>query len=344
MSLSVGDCMALVASVAPLDLAESWDASGLQVGDRRQPVRRIGVALDATFGTVSEAVEKDVDFLVVHHPLFFRPLKNLVLDTPLGRVIDTAIRNGLSIYAAHTNLDSVAGGLNDALASHIGLGDIHVLGQGIRGSDCVLHLKVPVFLQPRVHEVLAGGGRDISWWDGMKDEGGSCIARCRIRGNKVSGVQAKIRSLCPDAQMDAVPAGERETGAGLGRMGFLSASMTLSAFSEKVKKDLGLEYVRMVGNPETPVRCVALCTGSGGGMMHDALARGADVLLTGDLKYHEAMDALDHGLCLVDAGHFGTERIMVDLMLERLRSVLGEKGEKISLVPLASQKDPFSVL
>lgn len=336
--------MALVASVAPLDLAESWDASGLQIGDRCQSVRCIGVALDATFGTVSEAIEKGVDFLVVHHPLFFRPLKSLVLDTPMGRVVEAAVRNGLSIYAAHTNLDSVAGGLNDALASRIGLGDVRVLGPCIRGKDWVFHLKVPAFLQSRVHGVLVEGGQDIAWWDGMKGEGGISIARCRVSADKISGVKAKIRSLCPDAQMDAVPAGERDMGAGLGRTGFLPASMSLSAFSEKVKKDLDLKYVRVVGNPETSIRCVALCTGSGGGMIHDALVRGADVLLTGDVKYHEAMDALDHGLCLVDAGHFGTERIMVDLMLERLLSVLEEKGEKITLVPLVSQQDPFSVL
>ncbi|MCW7755190.1 Nif3-like dinuclear metal center hexameric protein [Desulfobotulus sp. H1] len=337
--------MLLMSDMAPENLAESWDPVGLQIGHRLQSVRRIGVALDATFEIVSESIREGVDFLIVHHPLFLRPMKRLDLESPSGMVVDAAVRNGLSIYAAHTNLDSAVGGLNNALGERIGLKDMSVLGKNIKNEEFLLHAVVPFSVQDRVHSILGEVADGIAWWRGMGEENESCVVRCRLASGRVGGVRTKISSLSADARTDIIPAGEIPGKEGLGRIGRIDRAISLKNFACEVKKALMLSHVRTVGNPEAMLERVALCTGSGGGMIKDAIAMGADVLLTGDIKYHEAMEALEHGLCLVDAGHFGTERMMVDLVAEYLTEALAARQHgNISVMPLISQKDPFCVV
>lgn len=342
MVYRVEDCIAFMTEIAPPDLAESWDSVGLQVGDPGQPVRHMGVALDATFEVVSEAVQKGVGFLVVHHPLFFRPLKQLCLDTPMGQIIAMAIQGNLSIYAAHTNLDSVAGGLNDQLCAKLGLEEIQILGNVKTCPEKLLHVEIPVAMRNRVSDLFSSLSCEVSWWHGIDGPEGRVIGRCRLAAYRLSELKGKLRALCSEAVLDAIPAGEGSLGAGLGRTGILSSSLSMVDFSRKVKQDLGLSQVRMVGDPMRPVRRVAVCSGSGAGFISAARVWGADVLVTGDIKYHEATAALEEGIGLVDAGHFGTEYGVVDLLMNRLSRILRErKISGLSLVPLSSCKDPF---
>lgn len=127
MTTTVADIIRVMEKIAPPQLAESWDNSGLQVGDGGWPVRKILVSLDPSPAVIKHAVEASVDMLITHHPLVFRPLKSVDLSTPIGRIIGTAIRNTISVYAAHTNLDSVVDGLNDMLAQRLGLKHVSVL-------------------------------------------------------------------------------------------------------------------------------------------------------------------------------------------------------------------------
>ncbi len=118
---TVSDVTTLMEALAPAELAEEWDNVGLQVGRRDAPVRKIRVALDPLPAVVEAACRDEVDLLVTHHPLIFRPLRQLDFDTPAGRAVEAAARHGMAIFAAHTNLDSVADGVNDILAERIGL-------------------------------------------------------------------------------------------------------------------------------------------------------------------------------------------------------------------------------
>ena len=254
----------VLSGLFPEEIAESWDPVGLQIGDPSQVVRRMGFALDATPELVAKAASLDLDLLVVHHPLFFSPLKSVDLSTPMGRIVGTAIKSDMAIVAAHTNLDSAVGGLNDFLAEKIGL--------------------------------------------------------------------EKTRALVaadPDAKE------------GLGRFGSLPEAMTLDAFAVHVKSVLGLDGVRVTGTRKR-VSTVALCTGSGASLIGDAMVSGADVYVTGDMKHHEAMDAIAEGACIIDAGHWGTERIVVELLETRLMPALSQAGiEDVKWVALPESENPF---
>ncbi|MDO9262379.1 MAG: Nif3-like dinuclear metal center hexameric protein, partial [Desulfosalsimonadaceae bacterium] len=131
----VNDIIALMESVAPQCLAESWDNSGLQCGDRTWPVKHIVVALDPSLSVVKAACEKKADLLITHHPLIFRAIKNIVLDSPVGEIIEMSVRNRLAIFSAHTNLDSVNGGLNDLFAQKLGLENCRFLEPAIESPD-----------------------------------------------------------------------------------------------------------------------------------------------------------------------------------------------------------------
>jgi dinuclear metal center YbgI/SA1388 family protein len=130
MALILADILRILEKMAPLSLAEEWDNVGLQVGDPGREVESVWVALDPSPDVVSAACRKGVGLLVTHHPLIFRPLKRIDTRTPLGAVIEKALRHRLAVYAMHTNLDAAAGGLNDLLAERLGVQRLKPLAGG----------------------------------------------------------------------------------------------------------------------------------------------------------------------------------------------------------------------
>lgn len=127
MNITVSDLIDIMEELAPSSLAESWDNVGLQVGRLDQPVHKVIIALDPTPPVVAFACMEKADLLITHHPLIFPSVKNVNLDLYPGNIIGEAVKNGLTIYAAHTNLDSCAGGVNDIMANRIKLNNIKVL-------------------------------------------------------------------------------------------------------------------------------------------------------------------------------------------------------------------------
>jgi dinuclear metal center YbgI/SA1388 family protein len=127
MGATIADIVKIMNQFAPPWLAEEWDNVGLQIGDLRWPARSIWTALDPTLEVVKAACKEDVDLLVTHHPLFFRPIKSIDFHSPYGSIIKTAVQHQLAIFSAHTNLDMVRDGVNDVLARRLGLKRIEIL-------------------------------------------------------------------------------------------------------------------------------------------------------------------------------------------------------------------------
>ena len=121
MMATVSDIIDVMNTLAPRLLAEKWDNVGLQIGDPQQNVKNIWIALDPTLPVLDAACRENVDLLITHHPLIFRPLKSIDFQTPLGSLLNMAVRHQLAVFSAHTNLDIVAGGINDLLSERIGL-------------------------------------------------------------------------------------------------------------------------------------------------------------------------------------------------------------------------------
>jgi len=364
----VSDLVGIVNKIAPQRYAEGWDNPGLQVGDPCAQVKRIMVALDALPASVDAAISQRCNLLLTHHPLIFKPLKKLSSADPNGSLLFRAIRNDLAIVALHTNYDIADGGVNDLLAERLGLLSAEPLQ--ITGSEELVKLCVfvPLGHEEQVMEALfrfsgfIGNYADCSFrvagtgtfrpLDGATPFIGEKGERASVEENRVEvllrkadteAAVAALKKVHPyeEPAFDLYPLANRGAIRGLGRIGELAAATTLGEFAQEIKQRLGASGLRFVGDPERKIRRVALCGGSGASLLRDAHFRGADVLVTGDIKYHEARDAEGLGMALVDAGHFATERLMVQGLADRMTRELERLRYEVETIPFTGERDPF---
>jgi len=278
---TVSDIIKVLDSLAPPTLAEAWDNVGLQVGDPERTVKNIWIALDPTYPVVKAACRQKIDLLITHHPLLFKPLQSLNFRTPVGSIIDLAVRHHLAIFAAHTNLDSALGGINDILAGRIGLYDLKPL------------VRAP---EPQRFQ------------------------------NDVDG------PVAPDQ------------GVGIGRVGLLESAVDLKTLANEVKNKLNLRHLKLSGDPALPVKKVAICSGSGAGLLADFFASGAQAFISGDLRYHDARDVEASHLGLIDIGHFASEHLFVGVLAEKLSGIFADSKMNPTVQACDIEKDPFTIL
>lgn len=366
------DILGIINKIAPQLLAESWDNVGVQVGDPTSEVTRILVALDPTPTVVDEAIAADCQLLVTHHPLIFKPQKSISTATPQGTIIHKAIRNGLSIISMHTNYDSAEGGLNDVLAERLGLSDWTVLQATSTQELVKLVVFVPQDALQSVrgalfqHAESLGAYRDCSFaaagvgtftpLEGAKPTIGRVGAlenvpefrlELLIDREKLSQTIKTLVAVHPyeEPAFDIYPLANTGLQRGLGRVGRLPHATTLEAYARQVARQLNTSGVRFVGSPETRIAKVALCSGGGTSVMRSAARIGAQVLVTGDVKYHDARDAEDLGIALIDAGHFATEIIMAEAVQKQLQRKLLESGfDGCQVLKSSMESDPCHYL
>ena len=354
-----------------MSLAEAWDNPGLQIGDPNSRVTRVMVALDPTPHVIDSALSASCQLLVTHHPLIFKPLKSLSSATPQGASILKAIKGGLSIVSLHTNYDIATGGLNDLLAGKIGLSGSVPLKVTSVGELVKLAVFVPVDHLDKVRSALfpfasiQGNYRDCSFaadgvgtftpLDGSEPFAGTIGELARVPEERLEMLIKReqlpraVKLLLAahpyeEPAFDIYPLLNEGEKLGLGRIGRLPQTVTLGEYAGQLKKDLFAPALRYVGDPDARISKVALCSGSGASLLREAVRSGADVLVTGDVKYHEARDAEDLGLALIDAGHFPTEIIMVNDMTERLGRALAAAGYiDCHVEACQTEKDPFRI-
>jgi len=369
---SVGKIAGYIEQLAPPEWAEQWDNVGLQVGEPGAPVARVLVALELTGAVIEEALQTQADLVVVHHPAIFRPLKALRFDTPTGGRIRELIRHGISLYAAHTNLDQAKGMTNDSLAAAAGLTEHGVIERVGEEKYLKLVVFVPTDHVDVVMEALAreGAGHIGNYshctfqapgtgtflpLDGAKPflgAPGRLERASEIRLETIipeskarRAVQAMLQAHpYEEVAYDLYPLANPGQVRGHGRIGVLPEPVRLSALVERLKRALQTPALRIVGSAERQVTTVAVGAGSGSSLIAQAARRGADVLITGDIGYHDAQDALDLGLALIDVGHYNSEAIVVPPLARYLRERLAADGLPVEVVEAQAGRDPFTFL
>jgi dinuclear metal center YbgI/SA1388 family protein len=382
MAATVADIINIMESIAPSLLAEEWDNSGLQIGQKDWPVKKVRIALDPSPDVVDDACKHHADLLLTHHPLLFKALKSVNFSTPTGSILHKAVLHRLAIFSAHTNLDNAFGGVNDVLASKIGIHHLKPLKKNSKGGlggfeDATaykLAVYVPAEYEDRIlnalFETTAGNIGDYS----------CCSFRNQGKGTFCPGTSAKpftgtigeithadeirIEAVVSKSDLDAVIAHLRkqhpyqtmaydvypllsydESGTGTGRIGDLPETLTLAAFARKIKENLKLGYVKVAGDPDLQVKKAALCSGSGSSLMNVFFSSDAEVYISGDLHYHDAKDAEAEGRGLIDIGHFASEHLMVEILAERIRQILSETGTAdVTVEACGLEKDPFVIV
>ncbi len=330
---------------APLSLQESYDNSGLQVGEPSMEVKAILVTLDVTEEVLSEAEKHGCNLVVSHHPVIFGGLHSLTGKTPAERMVSTALRKDIAIYSGHTNFDAIQGGVSTYMANRLGLSDQQILDPA-GGQLKKLVVFVPHQQLEQVRQAIfdAGAGhigdydscsfnlegrgtfRGSEGTDPFVGEPGKLHQEPETRLETIvpasligSVLKAMIRAHpYEEVAYDIYPLENTDPGRGMGLVGNLPEAMDEKAFLRKVKELFHTGVIRHSALRGLQVQRVALCGGSGSFLLKKAVASRADVFLTGDVKYHQFFDAGDQ-IVLMDIGHYESEQFTRELFYDLLK-------------------------
>jgi dinuclear metal center YbgI/SA1388 family protein len=347
---TVSDVLEALERIAPASYAFSWDKIGLQVGDPGQTVLKAVASLDRSLAAISFAADRGAQLLLTHHPLIFEPLGSVTSATYEGRAISELIRRGISHIAAHTNWDAAPGGINDALAAHLGLTDVKSFGS----AAATLEFKVVVFAPRESVDAMidacasAGAGvigdyrrcAFIQEGVGTFEAGTDANPAIGPSGERSSVDETRIEMVCPEGRIRQVLAACRSahpyeepaidivslrngSGHPMGRVGTLQSATNLADFVEHVDNSLATRS-KVWGKADKAIRRVAVVGGAADSEWRAARSEGADVLLTGEVKQHVALEASESGFALISAGHYETEQPGCTALAKRMSTELPE--------------------
>ena len=298
MSVKCQNIIDILEQLAPKYLAEEWDNVGLQVGDPRSSIKKVLITLDLTGDVVHEAIEQRVDMIITHHPLIFKPLRNIRWDLDIGSLIKKIIEHGIHVYSVHTNLDKAESGLNDMLAERLSLEDTQVLSPSNEERLYKFVVFVPQGYESNIRDALASQGAgwigDYSHCtfstqgigtfkplEGTKPFLGEMgkleyVDELRVETiisskNLSKTIKAVLRAHpYEEVAYDIYPLENHGQEFGLGRIGMLDQPLAHYEFLNKIKRDLNIQHLRIAGEPKNLIKKVAICAGSGAEFIHKA--------------------------------------------------------------------------
>jgi dinuclear metal center YbgI/SA1388 family protein len=344
--MQISDIVGHLEILAPPAYQESYDNTGLLTGCGTWECTGVLTTLDVTEEVVREAVARQCNLIVAHHPIVFGGLKKITGKNYVERTVIAAIKKDIAIYAIHTNLDNmVEGGVNGRIADKLGLEDRRVL-LARESTLQKLFCFVPVsHLEAIRSAIFAAGAGHIGGYSecsysvegiGTFKGGEGTQPFVGQPGARHAEKEARLEVILPahlcrsvvqamtaahpyeEVAYDLVPLANMHPGVGAGLVGELPAAMEEKAFLGMLCEIFGLSVVRHTRLTGQPVKKVALCGGAGSFLISNALASGANIYITSDVKYHEFFDANDR-LVIADIGHFESEQFTTDLLFDNLR-------------------------
>ncbi len=344
--MQVKDITAAIEAFAPLMYQESYDNSGLQVGNATDEVTGVLITLDVTEQVLDEAIERGCNMVVCHHPVIFSGLKRITGRNYVERIVHKAIKNDITIYAAHTNLDNMYAGVNAKIAEKLGLTDIKILAPKT-DTLCKLYTYAPMASAQHVLEALfaAGAGHIGKYEECSFNAPGTGTFRAQTGANPTIGEaggprewvdEVKIEVLVPKHLQTAVlralfkahpyeevahelmPLPNLNQQIGAGMVGILPQPMEETDFLAMLKKEMKAGVVRHTALNGKKIEKVAICGGSGSFLVNDAINAGADVFVTSDYKYHQFFDA-EGKIIIADIGHYESEQYTGEIFEEIIK-------------------------
>ncbi|HLV09074.1 MAG TPA: Nif3-like dinuclear metal center hexameric protein [Halanaerobiales bacterium] len=327
--------------LAPETLAYDWDNTGLQFGSEEQKVKKALITLDITGEVVIEAIRKNCQLIISHHPLIFSPVKSIDYDSSFGKIIKKIVKNDLAIYAMHSNLDLAENGLNDYLSLKIGLKEtqpLKIAGDTLFKLVVYIPLKFFSDVQKAILDTGAGftgnyshtsfavegkgtfkplrGSRPFIGREGSMEEVEEKRLETIVKREQLNNIIEVIIEKHPyeEVAYDIYPLENSLGNHGLGRIGYLEKEFSFLEYIKIIKEVFSLKNLNYAGRKDKMIKRVAICSGSGGDLIKTAHKNKADLYITGDVKYHQAQLAEELGLCLIDAGHFETEIQVIKLL------------------------------
>lgn len=342
--MQIKDIINFLEEWAPPSLQESYDNSGLILGDRNAETASALITLDVTEEVIDEAIANNCNLIIAHHPLIFSGVKKIGKSHWVDKCIRKAIKHDINIYAIHTNLDNIVSGVNQKIAEKIGLKNLEILSPK---SETLLKLTVfvPAGNEKKLlSDLFEAGAGEIGNYDHCSFQlSGEGTFRPNESATPVIGEKGKdemvkeIRTevLVPTykkgqvlhAMRSAHPYEEvayylselvnqnQEVGSGM--IGTLKEPLKPGAFLNHLKNSMDLQVVKHTKLLKKEIQKVALCGGSGRFLLERAIATKADVFVSADFKYHDYFEANDD-IIIADIGHYESEVFTKELIYERL--------------------------
>jgi len=350
-------------SIAPSAYQESYDNVGLIVGDPENEVTGVLISLDSTEEVVEEAINKGCNLIVAHHPIIFGGLKSITGKNYVEKTIIKAIKHDIAIFACHTNIDNILGGVSSKMAEVIGLEDVKILApkkNKLTKLSFFAPNKYINKLLEELHEVgvgKVGNYEDCSFCSiGVgsftpNDQATPHIGKAK-KHEKVEEIKAEV--ILPSHLEDiAISTLEKhhpyeevsyflsrlenkDQEVGSGAIGMLSEKMEIESFFRLIKEKFHLECIRHTPFHKKKIQKIALCGGAGSFLLNNAIRQKADVYISSDFKYHEFFDA-ENKITLADIGHFESEAYTKQLFYE----LLNEKFINIALYLSEVETNPI---
>lgn len=329
----------------PLSIQESYDNSGLLIGNLEMEITGVLICLDSIEKIVDEAIVKNCNLIIAHHPIIFKGLKKMTESNYIERVVSKCIKNDIALYAIHTNLDNHYQGVNREIANRIGLNNIKIL-QPIAGNLSKLVVFVPKDALEKLDEAIfkAGGGQIGNYSEcHFRTEGTGTF-----KGNENSNPQIgnknvreafeefrveylvsnyNLRTILnamyaahpyEEVAYEIYPIQNSNQFEGAGMIGELVTEQDEITFLSQLKTTFKCGVIRHTKLLGRKIKKVAVCGGSGSFLLSKAIQQKADIFITGDFKYHEFFDA-ENKLIIADIGHFESEQFTTNLLAEKLK-------------------------
>ena len=364
--MKVKEITKIIEDFAPVAYQESYDNSGLIVGNMNDEVSGVLISLDCVEAILDEAISLNCNMIVAHHPIVFSGLKKLNGKNYIERTVIKAIKHGIAIYAVHTNLDNVKNGVSFKIAEKIGVKNCQILApkQGLL-SKLITYCPIDSADEVRKAMFNAGAGKIANYDKCSFNSEGVGTFRGGEGTSPFSGtvgqfhqeVETKIETIVPNHKManivqclidahpyeevayDIVSLSNTHQNVGSGVVGELEVAEDEIDFLNRIKLDLKTDCIRHTDLRNKKVKKVAICGGSGSFLLNNAIQTGADVFVTGDFKYHQFFDA-DNQIVIADVGHYESEQFTSELIYE----ILNEKIPNFAVRLSAINTNPLNYL
>jgi len=352
---------------APKGIAWDKDNVGLQVGDPEIKIKNVLLSLDLKEEVIEGALKENCNLIITHHPILYHPIKNLDYSkNRIARLIEKLIKNNITLYSAHTNLDFTKHGVSYQLAQRLSLKNIRFL-KNLSDNQIKLAVFVPVSHIDKVAEAIHQSG------GGIIGEYSNCSFRTNGTGTfkgsnesnpsigtkgvvefveevklevlidewKLNQVISAMKKAHPyeEVAYDIFPLKNENVNYGIGAIGELKDTMDTNDFLNFVSSKLKTSTLRYAKSNKKKIKSVAVCGGSCGDLVDEVIKQNADAFVTADLRYHTFQDA-EGKILLIDAGHYETEKPVLDEIKSRLEKLLIE-NKKIKVLKFKGSTNPI---
>ena len=304
------------------------------------------ICLDSLEAVLEEAIDKNCNVIVAHHPIVFKGLKCLNGSNYVERIIIKAIQYEIAIYAIHTNLDNVYHqGVNGKIAERLGLSNTRILAA--KSMTKKIQIFAPATHSQRIREALSKVGADLSTSHSSigvgNTAGKNTLGEVRLElsfsAGQQSGILHALREVAPSVKYDVFSIENRNSDVGSGMIGELAEPVKETKFLKLIQKKMKAKCVRYTKLRNRKVKTVALCGGSGSFLLSAAIAQGADLFLTADFKYHEFFDA-DGRIVIADIGHYESEQFTSNLLYD----IITQKFSTFAVYLTSTNTNPVNYL